>query len=116
MDDAGKFSMAFLRCDYYKRGNIRVTWLEMSKIQLEIGVSRKFRYAIRKFACNNGWRGQFEVEGHTRFSMCTPETNEPVKFHATEYLNGGSWYDHSMIQYVAHDKDKADTVCPAKLC
>jgi len=115
MDGDGKFTMTFSETDRHERGTTRITWLERSKNQLKIGVSRKFRYAIRKFAFRNGWTGQFEVEGYTRFSMCTPETDGQVNFHATEYLMGGSWYDHAMIQFAADDRDEEDCVSPAKV-
>ena len=55
---------------------------------MKIGVSRVFKYG--KFACGNGWTGQFEVEGYTCFYVRSPSSDERIHYHATEYLMGAS--------------------------
>ena len=78
-------------------------------------MSHVFKYAISNCACENGWTGQFEVEGYTRFYVHSPNCDERIHYHATEYLMGASWYDFAMIQFAEEDMELAESVCPAKI-
>ena len=114
-ESEGRFTMWFEPCDHRERGPVRITWADRRKDRLQIGVSRAFRYTIRKFAVRHGWTGTFEVEGYTRFAMNFADCEARVNFHASEYLMGSSWYDHAMIQFVEEGKSLTETVCPARV-
>ena len=82
---------------------------------MKIGLSCTFVYAIRQFAYRNGWRGAFDIEGYTRFSMFCPVIATHVNYYAIEYIYGASRYDHGMIQFEADGRSKEDCVSPGRI-
>jgi hypothetical protein len=112
---SGKFTMNFGIVDRYGRGSYKTTWYDKSKDVIKVGVSQGFRFCIRKFATNNGYTGPFEIEGYTRFTMTPSNSDEQVQFHASEYLQGGPWYDYAMVQFASDEGPKEDTTSPARI-
>ena len=107
--------MEFGIVDRYGRRTINTTWTDKNKEVIQVGVSQEFRFCIRKFAINNGYTGPFEIEGFTRFTMTPSNSDGQVQFHATEYLQGGSWYDYAMVQFEADGVRKEEATSPARL-
>ena len=111
----GKFSASFQACDRHGRGRVQVCWSDRNKEKLNIGISDSFVHAIRTFACDNRWTGQFDIIGYTAFKMCPSGVDDHVTFYASEYLNGGPWYDFAMIQFDEDNMSRADCVSPARV-
>ena len=47
--------------------------------------------------------------------MTPLNSDERVQFHASEYLQGGSWYDYAMVQFAADGVSKEEATSPARL-
>ncbi len=107
--------MTFLACDHHERGLVKTKWANHHQQKLKIEVSKIFKYAIRKFACVNDWTETFIVEVFTHFTTNISNVVEDMNYHATEYLTGGSWYDHVMVQFEEDDKSNTDTTCPVRV-
>lgn len=78
-----------------------------------VGVSDRMQVAIRQFAVDNGYRGQFSITAYTSMKLKTTHSESPRLFHASEFCHGGSWYDYGMVRYV--DDDDVEQQSPAQI-
>ena len=100
--------------DRYSRGTFKATWTDKNKEVIQVGVSQAFCFCIRKYAIRHGY-GPFEIEVFTRFTMTPSNSDVQVQFHATEYLQGGPWYNYAMVQFAADGVPKEEAISPARL-
>jgi hypothetical protein len=58
----------------------------------------------------NGFTDEFKFTGYTTFKVYDNASDNSVKYHANEYMNGQKRYDHAMIEFVSDDRTIA--TCP----
>ena len=99
----GRYNMTFHECTARGKGPISVKWAQNDRQHLGITVSDSMKLAIREFAVDNGWQGQFSVTGYTSMTIKTTHADSPRLFHASELCHGSPWYDYGMVKYVDDD-------------
>ena len=109
----GVYRMTFGACDHNGVGTIQVKWADKSRQRLGVRVSNHMALAIKQFAFDHGWRGQFSVRGYTSMKLNTNHKANPVLFHATELTHGGLWYDYGMVRYA--DGDNSECLSPGQI-
>ena len=58
---------------------------------------------------------KFQVLGYTSYQRKFDGDALHTKFHANEYIHGGSWYDWCMIQFRQNDIPASQSMSPAKI-
>ena len=54
-------------------------------------------------------------DGYTSYKLVLDTYDDPVLFHANEYVHGGPWYDLCMVQFEDPKAEPDETLCPAKV-
>ena len=96
----GKYTMTFHECNAHGKGRIDVDWEDKARDRIGIRANNKMAFAIREFAKDNGYRGQFSVSGYTSIKLETTHADGSRLFHASEFCHGDAWYDYAMIKFV----------------
>ena len=110
----GQFTACFGKQDSQGRCQVQTKWKNLKRNKLGISVSEQLYYCIRKFAHHHGFRNEFSVTGYTTLKMYNDgQSQDSVKYYATEYMNGEQRYDYAMVKFVAED-DSIKTA-PAKI-
>ena len=109
----GRYTVTFHECDARGKGATSVEWSDSKKRKMGIRVSDRMRLAIRQFAFDNGYRGQFSITGYTSIKLQTNHAESARLFHASEYCHGEPWYDYGMVKYV--DDDDMEHQSPAQI-
>src|SRR5210317_779392 len=71
--------------------------------------------AITNFCKDNEWFGTFQVTGYTSLKIKPPGYDDPVLFHANQFVHGGEWYDWAMVYFYENDRDDDESTCPCKI-
>jgi hypothetical protein len=90
-----------------------VSWHDIKKDKMRCHVSDLFIFAIRRYSHVNGYTDKFKVTGYTTYKNAVHNSDDTIKYYATEHMNGEKRYDYAMINFVSDDGITA--TCPAKI-
>jgi len=111
----GEYVLTVGEVDHLGRGLTQVVWKNKKRDKLKIGIDELMKTAIMTFSSNHNWTGMFSVTGYTSYKLEVDTCDDPILFHANEYVHGGPWYDWCMVQFEAPNAGPEETLCPAKI-
>jgi len=79
---SGKHTILFSESDNHGRGDIKVTWADMKRNEINQTTHEIVTYALRLFAVANDWLKPFEVQGFTSAYLSVDDDDNHALFYA----------------------------------
>ena len=90
-----------------------VSWPDIKKDKMRCHVSNLFIFAIRRYSHVHGYTDKFKVTGYTTYKNAVHNSDDTIKYYATEYMNGDKRYDYAMINFISDEGITA--TCQSKI-
>jgi hypothetical protein len=94
-------------------GEDKIFLHDSKREKMQFKVSDLFIFAIRRYSHVNEFTDELKVTRYTTFKVYDNASDNSVKYHANEYMNGKKRYDYAMIEFVSDDGTVA--MCPAMI-
>jgi hypothetical protein len=101
---SGKHTILFAECDNRGRGDIKVTWADMKRNEINQTTHEIVTYALRSFAIANDWLKPFEVHGFTSACLPVNDDDNHALFYANPYVYGRERYHFAMVTFKDDNK------------